>query len=870
MSRKKWMITAAAALLLILAVILVTFTGGLKESLWERSQTEEPAAGVIAITDATRRLADGLGMTPVAETGSLALLINEPQALIGVLNKEDGRVYYSHPKNADSDPGATPYYQERMQADLTVTFYNEYVQASEMDSYTACVVDEQAEFEYSDNGVTVVYTLGQTATKLILPTAISEERFNALVSGMEEKTQKKVKRNYTFLDTSAMRQSDIDDQLEKYPGLALHNLYILKDGTKDYLREELEEYFIEQGYTAEELLADMEENCGETASKKPWFIIPVSYRLENDSFVAEIDPSKLSYNDEGYYLTDIDLLPYFGAADTAENGYMFVPDGSGALIYLNNGKTTQSAYSDKVYGVDFAQTSLSFFKSELEEDFSIKLPVFGLKAGDGAWIAMIEQGAGYADISADISGKTTSYNHIWPGFSYMTCGSISLGSIVGANSFYMYSHPDTAENYRVRWMFLTGDKADYCGMASAYRDYLTARGMLNSSAVLADTPFYVEYIGAINKDKSTMGIKYNATVAVTSFKAAAELTDKLAAAGVSDLRVIMSGWTKGGLKGEAQISVKPERALKKGGMDIGELSEHLSASGIGFYPVAELQLVEDNTATDGYSLQSHAPRYFDRSIVKGSGYIYANGIKSKMIPNLISPVYATGLAETTASRLKKLGMTGVAVNSLTHELFSDYDEDKYTDRQMAKDLNTDALRILSDSFGGQMLGYNSNDYALAGLSELVNAPTASNHLRLIDEDVPFYEIVLKGSVNMAGQALNLADDHRREVLKSAECGMGMYYKWIEADNSVVVDTFFDELYSVNSDTWFDTAADEYRELSQACRGLGDKRITGHELLGNGVTKTTFEDGSVMAVNFGRSEATVDGVRVGAESFVRLR
>lgn len=49
---------------------------------------------------------------------------------------------------------------------------------------------------------------------------------------------------------------------------------------------------------------------------------------------------------------DIDLLEYFGAAGPEEEGYMFVPDGSGALIMFNNGKVNAPAYIGYVYGED--------------------------------------------------------------------------------------------------------------------------------------------------------------------------------------------------------------------------------------------------------------------------------------------------------------------------------------------------------------------------------------------------------------------------------------------------------------------------------------------------------------------------------------
>ena len=81
-----------------------------------------------------------------------------------------------------------------------------------------------------------------------------------------------------------------------------------------------------------------------------------------------------------YPLTSITLLRYFGAADSQAEGYIFVPDGSGALIYLNNGKTGQTLYSESVYGQDGALPLSERRPFDREVNH---LPVFGLKQGEG-------------------------------------------------------------------------------------------------------------------------------------------------------------------------------------------------------------------------------------------------------------------------------------------------------------------------------------------------------------------------------------------------------------------------------------------------------------------------------------------------------
>ena len=84
------------------------------------------------------------------------------------------------------------------------------------------------------------------------------------------------------------------------------------------------------------------------------FNVNVVYRLEGNSLVVEVPMAEIEYR-EDYPVYNLSVLPYFGAAGTDEEGYMLVPEGGGALINFNNGKTTQNSYYANLYGWDIAQ-----------------------------------------------------------------------------------------------------------------------------------------------------------------------------------------------------------------------------------------------------------------------------------------------------------------------------------------------------------------------------------------------------------------------------------------------------------------------------------------------------------------------------------
>ena len=93
------------------------------------------------------------------------------------------------------------------------------------------------------------------------------------------------------------------------------------------------------------------ENSGVEGVMPISFLIPLEYRLSEDGVEVSI-PMKGVEENGGGTIFRIQMLRYLGSAGTDEDGYMLVPNGSGSLIYFNNGKTTAANYSEYIYGID--------------------------------------------------------------------------------------------------------------------------------------------------------------------------------------------------------------------------------------------------------------------------------------------------------------------------------------------------------------------------------------------------------------------------------------------------------------------------------------------------------------------------------------
>ena len=124
-----------------------------------------------------------------------------------------------------------------------------------------------------------------------------------------------------------------------------------------------------------------------------------------------------------------------------------------------------------------------------------------------------------------------------------------------------------------------------------------------------------------------------------------------------------------------------------------------------------------------------------------------------------------------------------------------------------------------------------NLYTIEYATDIINVSLDSSRFSGASEAVPFIGMVLHGSKNFAGTAINMAGDTQYELLKAIENGASLYFT-LSAQNTQLLkeDIEFQEYYSVNFDIWYESVKNLYAELNDAIGKLQDKKIVGHEFL----------------------------------------
>ncbi|MBB6637811.1 DUF5696 domain-containing protein [Cohnella thailandensis] len=782
------------------------------------------------------------GMEGIVANGQLSLYYDPATMAIAVRDKE-GRVWRSTPEKLGDDELANASVRDQMSSQLIISYSDNTGQEAFKTSNADSVMLGQAVAEPLENGLRVTYTLGKASSEIdSLPKKISAERYQALIL---DKVGDKYKRYLTPAYVNDNNKDVYERNDTKLTAIALKKVV---------------ESFQEAGYTAEDLAKDDEENGGSGSSEKQVFTIPVEYTLAGDQFIARIVSAGIQYP-KSYPLTDIALLPYFGAAGLQDEGYLFVPDGSGSLIYLNNGKQRYEPFNQPVYGDDGGT-----WNGENDDDPTIepiRMPVYGLAKKDSGFVAIIDQGAAVASVHAEVSRTRSSYNSVYPSFQLIGMEKINLSvtsqaSETKTKEIRVFQQRPVYSDFSVRYAFLSGDKAGYTGMAEYYRDYLLSNGMLTKKAdSQEEMPFYLELVGGIPKRKSILGVPYKAVVPLTTFDQAQTIIGSLKEQGISNQKVRLSGWFNGGYSHKVADKIKVDGSLG-GSSGYKDLISYAEQEGIELFP--DVSFTHLYTTSGEYTEAKAVSRYINRE----SAWVWertdwARPLSPRLVPNVV---------DDFLSAYKKYGETGISVRNIGHQLDGDYRRNNVVDRVQSEEINKDQLEKIGARLPNIMTD-GGNAYVLKYAKDIVEAPMSNNGYNITDEAVPFYQIVLHGYVDYAGAPANLSReaDVRKYVLKSLEYGSNLYFKWIYAENSKVKNTAFLNLYSVHYQTWMDKAAASYKTVSEALNVVKDKAIVGHEKLAENVYRTTYEGGRTITVNYNDYEVDVDGSRIPAEDFL---
>ena len=607
--------------------------------------------------------------------------------------------------------------------------------------------------------------------------------------------------------------------------------------------------------------------------------VPVYFILEDDDLYVYINTGEIKEK-AGYkedvkedqeatsdtiILTEVALTPYMSAATIEDEGYMFVPDGSGAIIKLNNGKGAYSDYSQPIYGRDITQVR------EVEPDMTEQayLPVMAMVKGNNGLVMIATDGDTFAAANANVSyskSENSWYNNCY--FSFTLRSTDNYYMTGDSSAIMVFEKGDgtiAVDRVGVKYYPITSDEetVTYGEIAKVYQDYLVKEKGLTKKSSVEDTSLYIDFFGGTRKSKSILGIPIALKTAYTTFDQASEIVEKLHDLGVDKMVVNYNDWSEDSMA--SKIDTGDSVASVLGGKgDYKRMLSTFAANGVDYY--ATVSGITFKSNGNGFWTLFNTAYRVSKSYSRQYTYNIAYGTpNSGIAPALLSPRSIVKLSDKVTKNLSKYDQ-GAGLGLVSTTLWSDFSTKYRTNRSVTAQYIIDYYKAAGDS-NGKVIADSPNAFLIPYVNRIENLTLQSSQFKVTDLDIPFYQMVLHGYIDYASEAVNGTPDTTVAVLKAIAAGSNIHYDLMYEEASELVNTDYTKLFYCNYAGWLEEAARGYQLVDEILSPVCGETITEYEVEGKVIT-TTYSNGYTTVVDLANGNITAGGKTYNYAEYVK--
>ncbi|MCC3376573.1 DUF5696 domain-containing protein [Cohnella sp. REN36] len=573
----------------------------------------------------------------------------------------------------------------------------------------------------------------------------------------------------------------------------------------------------------------------------------IEYTIGDDRLEVYVPASSIREKTSNL-LVSLEVLPNLGSGTDRDQGYMFYPDGSGAISYF---KETHPAYKDRYSATVFGSEEV--LKRTGQRTENAYLPVFGANKNGSGFVAYATEGEYETKINYSPSGYTVNLNRVSGEFFYRRF----YDAAIRRGEFSQRVERNLMPvDHRLRYVFLSKDQSDYAGMAGAYRAYLLSSGKLQSRIAQGEQqiPAAVDLFMGIKEDSVLRKQFLN----VTTFAQARTFLEEMKAEGVGAMSVVLRGWMK---DGEGDYPDSDEAAGSLGGRSkLTALTRYAKDSGI------DLFLNFNNVDAFGKNLGFRknldvmkSPSKLALEDYYGSWYLLnAERARQK---------FAGGQSK----RLAGYGAAGIDFEEMGEIALADANEYHPLTREGTVDKWLEIMRDSREQ-NGKVAVRGGNAYVLGTADRLSDIPLGDTGYVYSDEAVPFFQMVVHGHIPYSGDIpMNTHYDAKELFLKWVEYGSMPYYELTYDSPEKFRYTFYsDDLFSSTFAQWSPVLVQQYKELNEQLGHTWGQEIAGHRVLSRDVYETAYADGTKVVVNYASVPYKGAGIEVPPRDYRVLR
>ena len=572
--------------------------------------------------------------------------------------------------------------------------------------------------------------------------------------------------------------------------------------------------------------------------------VEIIVQLEADGVRVEIPFASIREDNPSFRLGRVYPYPFLGAVrGSSIPGYMFLPDGTGSLVPFGDATKANNMVYGRYYGPDLGMIAVQPYDPYVINPMPISFPVYGMVHGEkeNAFLSVVEKGAAYGEVQTHPAGIITNFNFLYNTFVYNETY-FQATNRSGAGVSTIQRQPNVFDAV-IHFRFLSGDAADYVGMAHSYQQYLLERGLLSQTDFLnPNIGIRLEFLGG---DKEPI-LLWSSFVPMTTIQ---QMSDILAGLQLPNTDVIYYGWQPYGAVAMPPTSLAIDGGL--GTMDqLRDLASHVNDSGGHFSLYFAPQ--EAIWGESGYSTRNDLAMAITNVNPEGYNRFYTLYFNFDALK--------TRYNEFTQS-MTALPEVGLALDGIGSVLYTDFRDSAPLNRQDA----ISAYQTLLAESPQRLAFYRPNDYFFGMTQAYYDMPLGDNGYIFTAREVPFLPIVLSGRIPYYGSPLNFSSNRQDDLLRHVEFGIYPSYFLTHEPTANMLNTASAWIYTSSYEQWGDEIRETYQWMNDLLAPVRGQKIVAHEQLSRNVFATTYANGKQIIVNYSDRPFVGNGISVDAKN-----
>lgn len=549
--------------------------------------------------------------------------------------------------------------------------------------------------------------------------------------------------------------------------------------------------------------------------------------FKQDEIIVKI-PNNSIEEDGRYKIKSVKVYKDFGSVkDNNIPGYMFVPDGIGALIDYKEDKLGVPNYSKSIYGNSLGYNTFEYLNDYDENGYPIYVPVFGFVHGvnQQAVFANITSGSEFGNINVYYPSKNRGYSTIFPSFTYRSTYNQPVDQL--GNTITLLQDFRNEVDVEISYNLLLNDDANYVGMAINYRDYLMDNNVevkSNSS----EMPLQITFIGGERKES----ILFDKHVKMTTLDDILDITYDIKENITPNIVLTIDGFTSDGMtyEGPKYNDIARWFGSKQ---EISNLENQVNTLYLA------VNNVMGNSKNGGYNAFTDLAKKINNEL-----YAYQT-ITSEMY--LLEHQKVINSFDETYNNLNEYNVDAFAYKYFGNILYDDFKNESYINQYIS------IIQDLLSKNNTKIALYQPNAYLYEYIDSYFDFPMYSSQFISFDDTIPFISIALSNLVDLYSPYANFLPQNRDDLLRMIDFHIYPSFIITQNSSSLLNDTALEYIYSSKYDSLALAIKTYYEFCNEALASTINAQIISRDVLIDGVIQINYSNDKTIIVNYTNEE-----------------